>query len=335
MALSHHHRRYQLHTLRVLFFGIGLIGLCLVKIDATALTQSAAQVLAYATNINRSDLLAYANTSRAQNGLGPLSLNGQLNTSSQGKAQDMINNNYWSHVSPSGVQPWYWFDMAGYAYQSAGENLAYGFDSSNGVNNGWMNSPSHRDNVLGDYVDVGFGIANGENYQGGQNTVVVAHYGKPQASQPAPPPPAPTPPAATTTPSSTLPTSTPAAPVAEPTPAPAAPVETPVTSPATNEEAEPSATPVAASSNPVAVSTPQRKNINLLESVQAGTAPAYGVGSLLLLVVSAIGFFFTHRALLHHAWATSEAYVIRHPMVDIAAVGAISILALSTTVSRI
>jgi hypothetical protein len=334
MTTTHHqHRRYQLHSLRVLFFGIGLIGLCLVKIDATALTQSAAQVLAYATNVNRSDLLAYTNTARAQNGLGALTLNSQLNSSSQGKADDMIANNYWAHVSPSGTQPWYWFDSAGYKYQSAGENLAYGFDSSNGVVNGWMNSPTHKANVLGDYADVGFGIANGSNYQGGENTVVVAHYGKPQTVAAAPAP-APVP-AATTPAQSPPPASTPA-PTPEPTPAPTpaqAPVETPITSTTPTSQETPA--PVVSTTEPVPVSTPKSKNINLFESVQSGTAPMYGIGSLLLLVTSAIGFFFTHRALLHHAWATSEAYVIRHPMVDIAAVGAISILALSTTVSRI
>ena len=65
----------------------------------------------------------------------------------------------------------------------AGENLAYGFDTSLGVVNGWMASPTHRDNVLlPDYEEVGFGIANGEDYQGTENTVVVAMYGDPVVS---------------------------------------------------------------------------------------------------------------------------------------------------------
>lgn len=341
MSVTQHHRRYHLHGLRVLFFGISLIGLCLVKIDAPTFARkvdSAAQVLAYATNISRSDLLAFTNSHRSANGLAPLSLNSQLNTSSQGKAQDMINNNYWAHVSPSGVQPWYWFNWAGYDYQAAGENLAYGFDSSSGVLTGWMNSPSHRANVLGDYADVGFGIANGDNYQGGPNTVVVAHYGKPRAAPP-PPAPAPPPPAPTsTTPSA--PTSTPSAPTSpEPTPAAAAepeptPAPKPVAPVASEQKTESPSTP-ATPVQTAALLAPKTKNINLLESVKSGTAPVYGFGSLALLVVSAMGFFLTHRALLRHAWVTSEAYMVRHPMMDIAAIGAITMLALTTTVSHI
>jgi hypothetical protein len=52
-------------------------------------------------------------------------------------------------------------------------------------------------------------------------------------------------------------------------------------------------------------------------------------------MTSAVGFAFTHRALFRHALVTSEVYVMKHPMVDMAAVGAISLLALSTSVSHI
>jgi hypothetical protein len=331
MNSYHQHRRYHLHGLRVLFLGISLIGLCLVKVDTPTLALKTSQVLAYATNISRSDLLYYTNQARAQNGLGPLNLNSKLNTSSQNKAQDMITYDYWAHTSPSGVEPWYWFDQAGYAYSAAGENLAYGFDSSSGTVTGWMNSASHRANVLGDYVDVGFGIADGANYQGGPNTVVVAHYGKPAASAPAP-----TPAPATTTPTASPTPSAPAAPT-EPTPAPTpAPTPEPTPAPAPSTTQKPAATtPTTESATAKPVTAPPTKNINLLQSVETGTAPAYGVISLVLLVTSALGFFFTHRALLQHAFVTSEAYVIKHPMFDIAAISAISMLALSTSVSHI
>lgn len=157
-------------------------------------------VLAYATSMNMYDLLTSANQARAANGLGPLRLTQALNKSAQMKANDQIANNYWAHVSPSGVQPWYWFQQAGYSYVSAGENLAYGFNTGSEVNTAWINSPTHKDNLLGNYVDVGFGIANGPSFQGGENTVVVAHYGNPQpgysypealVEKPAPPPPVP------------------------------------------------------------------------------------------------------------------------------------------------
>ena len=335
MQTHHRHKRYQLHGARVIFLGVALISLCLVRIDAQALTQtSSQQVLAYATNINRGDLLAETNAARASNGLGPLTLNSQLNTSAQNKGQHMIANNYWAHVAPDGTQPWYFFQQAGYDYQNAGENLAYGFDSSSGTVAAWMNSPSHRANILGSYVDVGFGIANGDNYQGGPNTVVIAHYGTPRNPTPAPAPapttPAPTAPAAPApTPAATpAPTPTaPATPTSEATPAsPSSEVKESSETPASTEEKQAAAAPVATTSG---------KNVNLLQTISTKSTPTYGIVSLVLLVTSAIGFVFTHRALLQHALVTSERYVIKHPMVDIAAVGAISLLALSTTVSHI
>ena len=341
MHKHHSNRRYHIHGTRVLFWGVALLALCFVRFDATALTQqSSSQVLAYATNINRGDLLAQTNAARAANGLAPLTLNSQLNTSSQNKAQHMITYNYWAHVAPDGTQPWYFFDQAGYAYQAAGENLAYGFDSSAGTVTAWMNSPSHRDNILGNYVDVGFGIANGDNYQGAPNTVVVAHYGRPQYVAPPAPAPAPTPAPAP------APAPTPA-PAATSTPEPAA--EEPKPEPETAEpESQDDSTETAAGATDEspksgsqdgtaqhAFSASSNRDISLFGAIAAGNTPTYGIISLVLLLTSAIGFVFTHRALLQHALVTSEAYVIRHPMVDIAAVGAISLLVLSSTVSHI
>jgi hypothetical protein len=93
----------------------------------------------------------------------------------------MIKRDYWAHIAPDGKTPWAFINESGYKYRSAGENLAYGFDSSEQTVAGWMNSPSHRENMLKlDYKEVGFGIAYSNNYQGkGPETVVVAEYGDP------------------------------------------------------------------------------------------------------------------------------------------------------------
>lgn len=139
-------------------------------------------VLSYATEMSQSQLIASTNQRRAANGVAALKLNSQLNNSAQAKANDMVTKNYWSHNSPNGDEPWVFFEAAGYKYLKAGENLAYGFSSSDSTVTGWMNSPTHRDNML-DYrfTEVGFGYKNGADYNNsGQETVVVAHYGKPQ-----------------------------------------------------------------------------------------------------------------------------------------------------------
>jgi hypothetical protein len=150
-----------------------------VIINAT--WQAGKGILGYATNVSISALLQETNIQRSDNGQLALSLNSKLSQAAQAKANDMAKRDYWSHTTPDGEQPWQFITAAGYDYTSAAENLAYGFDSSNGTVSGWMNSAGHRANLLNNtYSDVGFGIANAPNYQGdGEETIVVAMYAKP------------------------------------------------------------------------------------------------------------------------------------------------------------
>jgi hypothetical protein len=138
-------------------------------------------VLSYATNISSTALLEATNQQRLSNHTTTLQLNDKLTAAAQAKANDMATRNYWAHYTPDGTPPWAFFEGAGYAYQKAGENLAYGFISSNDTVAGWMNSPSHRENLLDNaFQEVGFGFADVANYQGqGPETIIVAEYGSP------------------------------------------------------------------------------------------------------------------------------------------------------------
>jgi len=138
-------------------------------------------VLGYATDASVETLLRQTNGDRTANGEPALELNTQLSNAAQAKANDMATRNYWSHETPDGQQPWVFITNAGYNYEAAGENLAYGFGSSAQIVDAWMHSPEHRANLLDShYQDVGFGIASSPNYQGhGPATIVVAEYGEP------------------------------------------------------------------------------------------------------------------------------------------------------------
>jgi hypothetical protein len=146
--------------------------------------QLRGQVLSYATDMSDDGLLQATNQERQKEGLKPLTYNFLLDQAAQAKAEDMAAKNYWSHNTPDGKEPWVFIESASYKYHKAAENLAYGFDNSQTTLSGWMNSPSHRANVLdGDLRDVGFGIVNIPNYQGrGPETLVVAMYGDPPTS---------------------------------------------------------------------------------------------------------------------------------------------------------
>ncbi len=137
------------------------------------------RVLAYATNMSDSGLLDATNKERLAKDLRPLRFNSQLDEAAQNKAQDMADRDYWSHNTPENKEPWVFIEKSGYRYFKAAENLAYGFDDSKMTIAGWMNSATHRSNVLdADVKDVGFGIVNVPNYQNrGPQTIVVAMYG--------------------------------------------------------------------------------------------------------------------------------------------------------------
>jgi uncharacterized protein YkwD len=272
-----------------------------------------ANTLAYATEMSQSGLLASTNSQRAANGVGSLALNAQLNNAAQAKANDMIARNYWSHTTPDGQQPWVFVDNAGYKYAKAGENLAYGFATSSSTVTGWMNSATHKANMLdGAFSDVGFGFANGGSYNNaGEQTVVVAMYGKPQtlgASTPAP--------AAPTA-------STPKASTPAPTPAPAAAAPTPVAEAAptpepTKEEPQPITTDL-----PVAAAQPASQEIAQVQTVTGGRAP-WTLAVITFALAATIIFWMAHHTLrLRHLLKDGnkllhkgERYILHHPLLD-------------------
>jgi len=141
-------------------------------------------VLGYATDMSAQTLLTDTNEQRIAHHESPLTLNDKLNAAAAAKAHDMATKNYWSHNTPSGQTPWSFIIAAGYDYRTAGENLAYGFDTAAATMTGWMNSPEHRANILNvGYTNVGFATINIPNYQNsGPQTLVVAMYASPVAT---------------------------------------------------------------------------------------------------------------------------------------------------------
>lgn len=139
-------------------------------------------VLGRVSNASIPELIADTNQKRASVGVQTLVVNDKLAQAATLKANDMINNDYWAHTSPSDVTPWKWLDDVEYQYDKAGENLAKNFPNSQTTVNAWMESPSHRENMLNpNYSEVGFAVQEGV-IDGKMTTVVVALYGKPTES---------------------------------------------------------------------------------------------------------------------------------------------------------
>jgi len=122
------------------------------------------------------------NKERGAESLGTLQRNSVLDEAARMKAEDMADNEYFAHYSPTGVSPWYWFGQAKYNFVNAGENLAIHFSDSSDVMKAWMDSPTHRANIMdGKYTEIGIGTAKGR-YQGFDTVYVVQLFGTPSES---------------------------------------------------------------------------------------------------------------------------------------------------------
>ena len=119
------------------------------------------------------------NKERVSRGIRPLALNSKLNTAAQNKASDMSEHNYFSHISPVDSKKWSDFikDQK-YEYSEAGENLANGYEAPSEMVKAWMDSPSHRENILNKDVDetgIGFVFS---KLNGVPSIFVVQVFGK-------------------------------------------------------------------------------------------------------------------------------------------------------------
>ncbi len=135
------------------------------------------KILGFAANISPDEVVSLTNEKRTQAGLLPLSLNSTLSQAAQAKGADMLNKSYWAHVAPDGTQPWVFFTNFGYKYRYAGENLARDFSSASSAVEAWMNSPSHKENILSSkYKEIGIGVIEG-NLAGVDTTIIVQFFG--------------------------------------------------------------------------------------------------------------------------------------------------------------
>ena len=104
------------------------------------------------------------NEQRAKNGLPALKIDMEVQRVARIKAQDMVNNNYFSHTSPTYGSPFDMLKSFGISYKSAGENIA-GNSSNSAAVTAWMNSSGHRANILnGSYNYTGVGVVTGSKY---------------------------------------------------------------------------------------------------------------------------------------------------------------------------
>lgn len=129
----------------------------------------------------RTEVIRLVNTSRTTLGLPSLAENPTLNLVAEDKALDMAGKGYFAHLSPENRSPWDFLRARNYFYSAAGENLATDFVTAREAHDAFMNSPSHRANVLNTlYTEVGAAVVQG-NLDGRPTVFIVQYFGKPKA----------------------------------------------------------------------------------------------------------------------------------------------------------
>ncbi len=325
------HGKHQKHTKNFLSVYLPYVPLTLIVITGLLFSsywqpRSKNGVLAYATSVGIDSLLAATNQQRAANGVGPLKLNAKLNQAAQAKANDMVARDYWAHNTPDGLEPWVFFDRAGYSYKTAGENLAYGYLDSAATITGWMNSTmGHRENLLNaQFVDVGFGIANSANFvhTGEPATIVSSEYGNPLVAT------APAPASSVASASVVRPVATPAA---TPNPTPAAIEVTPTPVPVSASIRVDSNGPRLSPSEVKGATEPASQNISRLDVFTKGSLPWLTSVTVLLSVAAALLIVIKHGLAFRRWLVKGEQYVMHHALFDVTV---ISFIGLCMTVTQ-
>ncbi|MFB4164356.1 CAP domain-containing protein [Alteribacillus sp. JSM 102045] len=110
-------------------------------------------------------VIELTNQEREKNGLSPLEADSQVAEAAQAKSEDMAENNYFAHNSPTYGSPFNMLNDFGVDYTAAAENIAAGQQTPEEVVQAWMNSEGHRKNILNEEVThIGVGYVEDGNH---------------------------------------------------------------------------------------------------------------------------------------------------------------------------
>lgn len=177
--IPHHRNNYHPHIFSHRLTSLFALLLVTVKIFSISYLSLGTPLPVYSSAVTRNNIALLTNESRKSFNLNTLKSNPILDSAAQAKANDMASKSYFAHTSPDGRLPWNFIQSAGYNYIMAGENLAVNFTEAENVSEAWMNSPTHKANILNkDFEEIGIGIAQG-NYGGKDSVFVVQMFGTP------------------------------------------------------------------------------------------------------------------------------------------------------------
>lgn len=115
-------------------------------------------------NSDEKEVFDLINKQRTNNGLPALQNDSEVQRIARIKAQDMVDNNYFSHNSPTYGSPFDMLKSFKVSYKTAGENIAANSSNSSAVT-AWMNSFGHKANILNSSFNyTGIGVVSSPRY---------------------------------------------------------------------------------------------------------------------------------------------------------------------------
>ena len=128
--------------------------------------------------IDENSIINLTNIERQRVGAAGLQKNALLSQAAQAKGRAILAAQTFQH-NFSDKKFSSWIKESGYQYNYVGENLAINFITNEGVIRAWLNSPTHKNNLLNkNFSDIGVAVINGR-FQGNSTTLVVQIFGSP------------------------------------------------------------------------------------------------------------------------------------------------------------
>jgi hypothetical protein len=131
---------------------------------------------ALAKGLNAEEIFVLTNAERDKAGIKRLVPNRLLTEAAEKKAQAIFKTNSFGH-SIDGKKFSDWIRAAGYKYDYAGENLAINYFDSNDAMAAWMQSESHKKNILNpEFEDIGVAVLEGK-FKDADTILAVQEFG--------------------------------------------------------------------------------------------------------------------------------------------------------------
>lgn len=136
----------------------------------------------FAWDLSENNIISQTNRQRVAYGLSGLKIDDRLSFSAALKAEDMVRKKYFAHYGPDGLGPAHFFKKAHVDFKEGGENLAKGYEFTEELVQAWMDSPTHRDNILHrEFKKIGIAVAEFKKKSDGHIVyIVVQHLSDPR-----------------------------------------------------------------------------------------------------------------------------------------------------------